>query len=178
MATPSTHSQNLKGTFRPLIPPRTGERYAWGLAGVMGLSIAAVAWRVGTVPWFLWLLFGFFLISGILSTFSHWVDSQTLLTLDENGLTFRNGLRHVQLAWSQIHEVRILTDRWGKRIQVNGANGQHFSFRTVTEVEIHEGHPQKLFGFPQGEQLAQAIIQSAGLAAQSQTENEVYYARP
>ncbi len=171
------HVQTLTGTFRPLQDSRRGEAYAWGLTAVMGLSIAAVAWRVGTVPWFLWLLFGFFLISALLSSFSGWVDRKTVLSLTEQGLTFHNGLRHVHLTWPQIVEVRIQTDNWGKRIQVRGEDGQHFSFRTVTEVEIHEGKPQKLFGFVEGEQLAQAIIQAAGLQIATETANEVYYAR-
>ena len=165
------------GTFRPLVPARTGEIYAWGLAGVMLLSALFLRWRVGYVPWFVWLLFAFFLFSGIMSTFSHWVDSRTVLILSDEGLAFRNGLRFARFVWQEIAEVRVRSDRWGKRVQVRGQNGQHFAFRTLTEVEIHEGKPQKLFGFPQGEQLAQAIIRHAGLQPQNQTDNETYYAR-
>ena len=167
----------LTGTFRPLVPARTGEIYAWSLAGVMAISALVLRWRAGYVPWFVWLLFAFFLFSGLMSTFSHWVDARTVLILSEDGLAFRNGLRFARFTWQEVDEVRMRRDRWGKRIQVRGQNGQHFAFRTITEVEIHEGQPQKLFGFPQGEQLAEAIIQRAGLRQKNQTDNETYYAR-
>ncbi len=168
----------LTGTFRPLLTSRRGEAYAWGLAGVMALSALFLQWRVGSVPWFIWLLFWFFVISGALSTFSYWVDARTVLILSEEGLAFRNGLRFVRLPWSQVSEVRIRNDRWGKRVQVRGADGQHFAFRTLTQVEIHEGRPQNLFGFREGERLAEAIIQASGLQQQpAENENEIYYAR-
>ncbi len=170
-------TSHLTGTFRPLVPARTGEIYAWALAGVMGLSALFLWWRVGYVPWFVWLLFAFFLLSGILSTFGHWVDARTVLILEENGLAFRNGLRFVRLAWPDVAEVRVRRDRWGKRVQVRGRDGQHFAFRTLTEVEIHEGRPQSLFGFQEGEQLAETIVHFAGLHQQAQTDTETYYAR-
>ena len=177
MAEVSNHSP-LRGTFRPLVGSRRGEAYAWGLAGALALTAAITAWQLGTVPWFLWLLLGFFLGSALLSTFSNWVDSRTVLVLSNQGLVFRNGLRHVRLSWSEVESLRVLTDRWGKRVQVSGKDGQHFAFRTLAEVEIHAGQPQKLFGFAEGERLAEAIVQAAGLTAQPAADDEVYYARP
>ncbi len=175
---PETNHAPLWGTFRPLRPSRRGEAYAWGLAAVMATTAALLAWRVGVVPWFVWIFLGFFLGAAILSSFAYWMDAQTVLTLDEQeGLTFRNGLRRVRLAWPEVSAVRIFDDRWGKRIAVHGQNGQHFTFRTVTEVEIHEGRPQKLFGFEKGEALAQTIIRQAGLTLQTERDDEVYYAR-
>jgi len=167
----------LRGTFRPLVGSRRGEAYAWGLAGTLALTAGMTAWQLGGVPWFLWLLLGFFLGSALLSTFSNWVDSRTVLILDDEGLAFRNGLRDVRLQWDEVESLRILSDRWGKRVQVGGKNGQHFAFRTLAEVEIHAGRPQKLFGFAEGEQLAEAIVRAAGLVAQPAADDEAYYAR-
>jgi len=167
----------LTGTFRPLASSRTGEIYAWALAGVLAISALILFLVAGSVPWFVWLLFAFFLVSAILSTFSYWVDAHTVLEISEEGVAFRNGLRNVRLAWPDVAEVRIHSDRWGKRVQVQGKDGQHFAFRTLAEVEIHEGRPQKLFGFPNGEQLAESMIRLAGLQRQHQTADEVYYAR-
>ena len=172
-----TETPPLTGTFRPVTGSRVGEAYAWGLAGVLVVSALLLWWRLGTVPWMVWLLLAFFALAGVLSTFSHWVDRQTVLTLTEEGLTFRNGLRHVHLTWPAVQAVRIQADRWGKRVQVRGRDGQHFAFRTLTEVEIHEGRPQSLFGFQEGEQLAETIVHFAGLHQQAQTDTETYYAR-
>ncbi len=169
---------SLTGTFRPLQGSRRGEAYAWGLSAAMLAVTVITAWRLGSVPWFLWVLLGFFLGSALLSSFGNWVDSRTVLTLRPEGLEFHNGLRHVTLTWPQVQSVRIVSDRWGQRVQVQGENGQHFAFRTLMQVEIHEGNPQSLFGFQEGEALAATIVQRAGLSAQRTTDEETYYARP
>ncbi len=166
-----------KGTFRPLQGSRRGEAYAWALAAAMLAVTAITAWRLGSVPWFLWVMLGFFTGSALLSSFGNWVDSRTALTLGSEGVEFHNGLRHVVLRWPQVQSVRIVRDRWGQRVQVQGEDGRHFAFRTVAEVEIHAGRPQKLFGFEKGEALAQAIIRQAGLVPHTENNGEVYYAR-
>ncbi len=168
---------SLTGTFRPLRGSRRGEAYAWGLTAAMLVVTAITAWRLGTVPWFLWVLLGFFVGSALLSSFGNWVDSRTVLTLNADGLEFHNGLRHVTLTWPQVQSVRIISDRWGQRVQVQGENGQHFAFRTLMQVEIHEGKPQSLFGFQEGEALAATIVQRAGLTSQRASDEETYYAR-
>ena len=169
---------SLTGTFRPVVASRRGEAYAWAIAGTMAVATALTAWRTGSVPWFLWLFLGFFLGSAIISTFGHWVDSRTVLTLTPEGLDFQNGLRHVQLTWPQVESLRLVNDQWGTRVQVAGENGAHFAFRTMMTVEIHEGRPQRVMGFQEGEHLIATIIRQAGLERQTENDKETYYSRP
>ena len=167
----------LEGTFRPLLSSRRGELYAWGITAVLALAALATYVIVGGIPWPYWILLGFFLFAAILTTFGNWVDRNTMLTISPTGVEFYNKLRSVSLPWDVVEEMVVHADRWGKRVQVRGKDGQHFTFRTIIKVEIHAGREEAVFGFREGEDLIATIAHKAGLTRQEEDAGEVRYTR-
>ncbi len=173
----SEEKQIREGTFRPLLPTRKGEAYAWGIVALLSATAIITHLIISSIPWPFWVLYGFFLFAALLTTFSNWVDRRTVLTIAPDKLEFQNGLRSVSLPWEKVAEVTVHSDRWGKRVQVRGDDGQHFAFRTVAQIEIHEGEKQDLFGFREGEALIETIVQKAGLTPQEENTGESKYTR-
>jgi len=173
----SEEKQIQEGTFRPLLPTRKGETYAWGIVALLSAAAIITYLAAKGIPWPFWVLYGFFLLAAVLTSFSNWVDRHTILKIAPDKLEFRNGLRSVSLPWDKIVEVTVRADRWGKRVQVRGEGEQHFAFRTVAQIEIHEGEKEDLFGFREGEALIETIVQKAGLTPRAESTGESKYTR-
>jgi len=173
----SEEKQIREGTFKPLLPTRKGEAYAWGIVALLSATALITYFIIGGIPWPFWVLYGFFLFAALLTTFGNWVDRHTVLKITPNRLEFHNGLRSVSLSWEKVAEVTVHPDRWGKRVQVRGDDGQHFAFRTVAQIEIHEGEKEDLFGFREGEALIETIVQKAGLTLRAESTGESRYTR-
>jgi hypothetical protein len=174
----------MEGEFHPERIPARGERVAWTLAIVTGLTWLVLRWRLPQVPLAALILFLFLLLAALSISFSNWIDRNTVLRLSDEGIAFRNGLRDVTLTWDQIREVRSLPDRWGRRVQVIGerqdtqANRRtSFEFRTLGEV-TYQGEVKGRMGFTQGEEILETILSSCGLQEKNKNEGVRYYARP
>lgn len=147
-------------TYRPELLPRQGELTAWGLAlfSLVGLAILYLA---GFSSWItnFFVLFLFFAALSI--SLGNWMDRRTRLSLDDDGLVFTNGLRHVKLQWQDVQEVRILPGKTGNMVHVIGPQ-THFSFKTLGEMK-YDGQTRMRTGFAAGEQILQSILTRAGL---------------
>ena len=115
------------------------------------------------------------LFSALSISLGNWMDRKTVLSIDEGGVGFRNGLRNTYLAWSEINEVSVSPSQWGKKVQIYGGKN-HFSFRTLVEVKV-QGELKGRFGFSQGEDLLRQIILNSGLEIIDEPGNGFYYVR-
>jgi hypothetical protein len=168
-----TGQANLE--FRPELLSRRGEFIAWGLAIAVSLT-----WLVlvllnrefpGAVPFF-----AAFLVAVALSiSLGNWMDRRTVLRLDQDEVTFDNGLRHARLPYTDIRQVQVFPSAWGKKVRVIGKQA-HFDFRTLGEVKV-QGEVKGRMGFPEGEQILKRILEMAQLKEVGSGGTARYYAR-
>lgn len=161
--------------FHPELTSRTGERNAWILAGV-AVAAYLLIWRVSEPSTLLLITVGFLLLSATFISLSNWIDRKTILVLAPEGVKFRNGLRNVTLNWDEIEKLRVVPDRWGKRVHVSSSQ-TYFSFRNLSDVKF-QGKVRGQMGFPEGEAILQQILQSSGLVLTEENDQGHYYARP
>ncbi|PWH14558.1 MAG: hypothetical protein DDG60_07345 [Anaerolineae bacterium] len=161
-------------TYRPELLSRRGEWNAWlfALSATVGLFMIR-AWAI--VPSWVWFFVGFLYFSALSISFGNWMDRQTRLMVFADGVAYENGLRRVRLRWEQIQQVRLLSARWGKTVQVLGDTA-HFSFNTLGEVKFR-GQVRGRTGFVHGQAILEHIIRSAGLLAVTQNESCTIYSR-
>lgn len=173
--------------FRPELTSRRGELIAWGatlLVGAAWIVLVSSGQNAGFAAPFLAVVL---LLAALSISLGNWMDRRTLLRIDEARITFRNGLRNVQLAWDQIRQVQVLPAQWGKKVRVVGerAEGQpaHFEFLTLGEVKVL-GEVKGRVGFREGEQILEQILERSGLhlveeesAGRAAGNKRYYYAR-
>lgn len=160
--------------FQPVLLSRRGEWTAWALVLAASAGIWLLA-RSGITPLWAWFFWGFLLFSASSISLGNWVDRNTVLQLEADGIRFRNGLRHVRLQWPEIQKVAVLPARWGKSVQVIGEQS-HFEFRTLGEVQF-QGEVRGQTGFPDGQVILDTILREAGLVLVEESNNAYYYAR-
>ena len=166
----------LPREFRPEKVSRTGEIITWVLAAITLVTLGFL-WSQDTGVSFWQVSFAVLMLAAAGgSSLSSWMDHNTVLILESEGLHFRNGLRDVSLKWDDVEQLQVIPSRFGNRVNVFG-NQAHFNFRTMVEVTSRSGKSSSM-GFPQGEFITQQIIQIAGLQETSQNDNARYYARP
>lgn len=142
---------------------RRGELIAWASA-LMVLAGWFILRQSGqgvlpVVP-----ILGILLLLAALSiSLGNWMDRHTYIRLENGGITFHNGLRHVHFSWDQIKQVEVTPSKWGKKVQVLG-NQAHFGFRTLGEVEAY-GKSIGNVGFENGEWILEHILERSGLQA-------------
>jgi hypothetical protein len=161
--------------YRPELLPRRGEWVAWGLA----LLVA------GTWLWLLLsrqrassalpLLAAVLFFSATSISMGNWMDRHTLLVVDADGVRFENGLRHIQMKWQEINEVRLFPATWGNKVQVFGEN-VYFHFHTLGEVK-YRGEVRGKTGFAKGEEIMRHIILNSSLEIVDHLGEVYYYAR-
>lgn len=149
-----------KQEFRPEILPRRGEWTAWGLWLVVTLVFWAMR-RLGTIPAWAWVLWGFLLFSAVSISLGNWMDRHTVLSIGMEGIEFTNGLRHVNLAWSDVLKVSVFPASLGRTVQVEGRDA-HFRFKTLGEFALG-GQVRGRTGFSAGEEILQEIVRRSGL---------------
>jgi MFS family permease len=167
-------SESGKREFHPELLPRRGEWTAWGLA----LAASVGMWfldRSGYVPAWAWIFWAFLLFSGLSISLGNWLDRNTVIWLETEGLRFENGLRRVRLDWDEVQRVAVLPARWGKSVQVIG-DRSHFGFKTLGEVQFH-GEVRGRTGFPDGQAILDVILRNAKLVLIEESNNAYYYAR-
>jgi len=159
---------------RPELLSRRGEALAWGsaLLVVAAWIILAVSGRraPAAVP----VLAVFLLLAALGISLSNWMDRQSRILIDGEGITFHNGLRHTRLAWHQIRQVQVFPSPWGRKVEVVGPDS-HFSFRTMGEVKIQDQVKGRM-GFKQGEAILKVILDRAHLKHIEHSGSGYYYA--
>ncbi len=164
----------LTGEFRPRILPRTGEATAWGLTALLLAVRWLLAQRYGLVASSLEWMFLLMLAVSLLISFSNWMERRTRLILDEEGITFRNGLRKVTFRWPDIRRIRVLPASLGdgKSVMVMGEK-TYFRFDTLGQAR---GRNREVWlGFPEGEQILSTLVARCGFS-HHQDGKEEYYA--
>ncbi len=147
---------------------------AWALAALT-LGAVAVLWvRTTTTPLFSLLLAGFFLLAAAGISFSNWVDRQTVLHLDQQGVSFYNGLRKVDLDWNELRSVRVYPSSLGDRVHVLGEKA-HFHFRLLREVSM-QGRVRGRTGFPDGEAILETLLEKTQMKEVEAPAPARYYA--
>lgn len=166
-------------TYRPELIPRRGEMIAWASAGLVCLGWLVLLLTGKPVPGSLGFLAVFLILAGASISLGNWMDRQTVLTLDSEGVSFKNGLRNVRLTWEEINRVEIYPSNWGARARVIGKHA-HFAFRKLGVVNVG-GEEKGRIGFGEGEEIVSRIVRSAGLrevtGSQSGPRGARYYAR-
>ena len=161
--------------YSPELSTRLGEMYAWltTVLTFIGWLVLAYSGRpiISAIPFMAF----FFLLVSLGISLSNWMDRRTKLGLSTTGVTFRNGLRNVELSWAQINQVEVLGSNWGKKVRVYGENG-HFDFRTLGEFKM-SGEVKGRMGFIDGEMILQQILAQSGLKEVDHVNNSYYYAR-
>ena len=147
--------------FRPELISRRGELIAWGSALLVGGAWSVLRHSPGYASRLVPILAVPLLIAALSISLGNWMDRHTLLHLDPEGVRFSNGLRHVQLQWDQIQQVRVLPAAWGKKVQVFGER-VYFAFFTLGEVKA-QGRVLGRTGIAAGESALQCILESAHL---------------
>ncbi len=161
--------------FHPEMISRKGERNAWILAGVAAIAYLLL-WQLSEPSVLLLVMVVFLLVSALFISLSNWIDRKTVLTLSPAGIKFYSGLRNVELDWNDIKKLRVVADRWGRRVHVSSSQ-TYINFRTLSEVEF-QGKVRGQMGFTEGEEILEEIIKSSGLILTENNEQGHYYARP
>lgn len=167
-------SANETREFRPEQLSRRGEWTAWALALLAGLGMWFLN-RGGFIPSWAWIFWAFLLFSGVSISLGNWIDRNTVIWLESDGIRFENGLRHVRLRWPEVQKVAVLPARWGNTVQVIGEKS-HFSFKTLGEVKF-QGEVRGRTGFPEGQKILDVILREARLELVEESNNAYYYAR-
>jgi hypothetical protein len=161
--------------FRPERFSRRGEITAWGLAVLSLLGWIGLSTRGIPIPWFFSALTIFIVIAALATSLSNWSDNHTLLRLENNGVQFENGLRHVYLTWEEIQKVQIFPSNMGDQVRVSGAQ-TFFIFRLLGEVSLR-GQVRGRVGFAEGEHILNYILRETNLKRVELPDNKYYYAR-
>lgn len=159
--------------FTPERLSRRGEYTAWGMA-----LLTAAAWIIldlagRPLPGGFRTLAIFLVVLALGISLSNWMDRRTSLQLRPEGVHFVNGLRNVTLPWGDIRRVEVLPGGWGKKVRVFGSQA-YFEFRTLGEVRV-QGDVKGRMGFPEGDQILQAILQGAHLHLVEETSGGARY---
>ena len=170
----TTMSESGKREFRPELISRRGEWTALALALAASLGMWFLN-RSGFIPAWAWIFWAFLLFSGVSISLGNWIDRNTLIELQADGVRFENGLRRVRLRWTEVQKVAVLPARWGKAVQVIGEKS-HFGFKTFGEVQF-QGEVRGKTGFADGKTILDVILREANLVLIKELNNAHYYAR-
>jgi hypothetical protein len=157
--------------FRPERFSRQGEAMAWGLTILAGVGWAVFTARGIPLPFLYRIISAVLLITALSLTLTNWVDRSTILHLDDEGVRFENGLRHVEMHWPEIMRVQVIPMNLGRLVRVISQK-TYFTFRTLGEVTMR-GQTRGRVGFAQGDQILATILERSGLQS-----NEPVHAGP
>ena len=166
--------ENDPREFHPELLSRRGEWTAWALT----LAASIGMWflnRSGYIPAWAWIFWAFLLFSSLSISLGNWLDRNTVIWLEADGIRFEDGLRRVRLNWQEVQKVAVLPARLGKTVQVIGERS-HFEFKTLGEVQF-QGQVRGRTGFLEGQAILDVILREAGLVLVEESDNAYYYAR-
>jgi hypothetical protein len=166
--------------YRPTLISRRGELIAW------------VSFLLVGATWMIMILYGqrsclavpvlgiILLLAALSISLGNWMDRNTVLCIKKDSVSYRNGLRNVEIRWDDIQEVQVLPAQWGKKVHVI-ADQAHFHFQMLGEVKVL-GEVKGRVGFSEGDLILEEIIERSKLheihpPEQDQSDIGVYYAR-
>ena len=161
--------------YQPELISRRGEYIAWGtfvLAGATWVFLLVLGTDIHSALRFLTI---FLLGSSLMISFGNWMDRKTKLRITPDKLYYQNGLRRAGFDWNEIQKVEVYPSSWGDKVRVKSFQ-QHFSFRTLGEVEM-KGEVKARMGFAKGEEILKVIIENAGLEDTQKTNSGYTYQR-
>jgi hypothetical protein len=160
--------------FRPELLPRRGEWLAWiaGIGLMVGLFLLGN--QLGSLPVTYWIFAGLIVFFALSISLGNWVDRHSVIHVGTDGIAFENGLRSVQLTWSEIQNVAVIPTRLGKRVQVQSAQS-HFTFKTMGESTLVG--QQMRTGFIDGQEILETVLRECGLSVKAEKDGMVYYTR-
>lgn len=161
--------------LHPELTSRRSETRAWLLSIVVIFAIAIMKWKIGEVPIAAWVFGAFLFFSALSISLGNWMDRGTVMSLDDSGIAFENGLRQVALSWPEVEKVNVIPVRWGKSVQVVSSKS-HFEFRTLGKVQ-YQGEVQGRLGFVEGEAVLEEILKKTALVLEKEEKGHYYYAR-
>ena len=167
--------ENERREFRPELLPRRGELNAWILATVAVVGLLILNQTLEIVPGWTWFFCGFLVFSALSISFGNWMDRQTRIALEADGIRYESGIRRVWLGWQEVQKVAILPSRWGSSVQVVGEKS-HFGFNTLGEVQF-QGEVRGRTGFAEGQTILDAILRETGLVLIEESNSAYYYTR-
>ena len=161
--------------FRPELIPRRGEVNAWLMTLAAAVGLFVLNQTLDVVPGWTWVFCGFLAFSALSISLGNWMERQTRVRLEADGIRFENGLRRVRLSWPEVQKVAVLPTRWGKSVQIVGENS-YFEFKTLGEVHF-QGEMRGRTGFAEGQAILDLILRKTGLELVEESNNAYYYAR-
>lgn len=161
--------------FHPELLSRRGELTAWVLA-----VAALTAWLLVLVMdayifIALPILAVLLLLAALSISLGNWMDRQSVIKIEDDGILFSNGIRHTNLKWKEIKKVEVNIHKWGNKVHVIGEHA-HFSFRTLGEVSVG-GEVKGRMGFVDGDKILQLILERSSMREIGHEEDYYYYAR-
>ena len=168
-------SEGERSQYHPELISRRGELTAWTLAILTTGAWIFLAIGDHRIFWGIPVLAVLLLLSALSISLGNWMDRQSVITVDPAGIKFTNGVRHAELGWHQIQQVKVYKHRWGDKVHVVGERS-HFSFRKLGEVTAR-GQVKGRMGFADGEYILQTVLKSAGLREIEHDQEYYYYAR-
>lgn len=168
-------SENKTREFQPELMHRRGEMNAWLLTAAAVIGLLILNQTLDIVPGWTWAFCSFLVFSALSISFGNWMDRQTVIALEADGIRFENGIRRVRLRWREVQKVAVSPARWGRSVQVIGGQS-HFEFKTLGEVQF-QGETRGRTGFAKGQTILDAILRETGLVLVEESNNAYYYAR-
>ncbi len=178
---------SMSQEFYPERIPRAGERNAWLITSLAVVAWIVLLWQEIALSWVGLTIVLFLLFASLSISIGNWMDRHTVLTLGDDQITYKNGMRELILTWDQVLEMRVSVSRWGERVQVLGFDDGKpskqesvfnvgFVFHTLGEVS-YQGKMQGRTGFLQGKYILNQILESSRLEERSNDHQGRYYAR-
>jgi hypothetical protein len=161
------HSNAESHEFTPELVSRRGEMISWGSTLLVSLAWIILSQTDQHIPLAVPLMVLILLLVSLSISLSNWMDRKTLISLSAESITFRNGLRNLQIRWEDIRQVKVVPSNWGDKIQVISTQA-HFGFRTLGEVKF-QGEVKGRMGFSEGELILERILAQANLKPSHQT---------
>jgi len=160
--------------YRLITLNRSGERVAWLLVLILGILDAVLLSRVGNISLVALIFTILFLLAALASSFSNWLERNTVITVSESGLVYHTPLRRLEMMWGEIDSLRLTRRGAGWYVMVVG-DQDVFTFQTPTSIKGSFGREAKT-GIESGEQLAAMIAGQADLL-EPELEGDVWVCR-
>jgi hypothetical protein len=152
---------DAKKTFRMITFNRSGERVAWLLVFALGILDAVLLSRLGSISLTALIFTILFLLAALASSFSNWLERNTIIRVSDSGLVHQTPIRRVDMTWREIDSLRLTRRGAGWYVMVVG-DRKVFTFQTPTTMKGPIGREVRT-GIESGEQLAAMITRQADL---------------
>ena len=149
------------GSYRPILSKSSGIITPWLLFGISALVWCYLYLRGFTPPPSLWIPSVIMLLVALATSFNYWLEKQTVILIEEQGVCYQSPLRRVTLHWAQIHELWCHSFRGGWRFTISDS-AEAFRFVTLKVLQFGSGR-EVCSGFIDGKRIAQLVQQRADL---------------